>query len=192
MNMDRYDEEIFNFLTERKNFEAMLKVNSKFRIIREQLLHQFWNQVAVILNKKLIGNTNNWKVLNPNNKENPKAKLMIYKDAWKQKENLPFVGVAWEGLFSNSYSGVYNNIESKLIDSEKLKNALDDLRIRLDFQRDTNWWPMWRRGPYNFSIDNDLVNILPDRLNTSAEEYSDILLKILAEVEPIIDHVLWN
>jgi hypothetical protein len=188
--MDKYEEEIYKFLTERTNFEAMLKVNSNFRFIKDELLRQFWNKVAAGLNSKINIDVNKWKVLNPQNKQHPKAKLIVYKEIWRQSETHPFVGVAWEGLYLNPYFGVYNNLDCKLINSDKLRTSLEDIRFRLSFQVDTNWWPMWQYGRYNFSEDNNLVNILPDSLETSAEEYSDSLIRLLNEVEVIIDKVV--
>ncbi len=190
--MDKYEQEMYNFLTERTNFEAMLKVMSQFRFVKEELLRNFWNQVHFFLSDKSNDGTNKWQILNPTNKENPKAKLIVYKNMWRQNAAHPFVGVAWEGLFGNAYLGVYNDINSKSINSEKLRKALEDIKNQLGYLVDTDWWPMWQHGPYNFSVDSDLVYILPDRLAGTAEEYADKLLQLLHKVETIIDTVVLN
>jgi hypothetical protein len=190
--MDKYEQEIFNFLTQRENFEAMLKVNNHFGMVKDNLLQNFWNLVATKLQEKIRElPLPNWRLINPQKKDRNDAKLLIYKDSWKlQNETHPFVGVASEHLYTNAYYGVWCNMHSKSIDNPKLKDALSDLRNRLNFKVDTNWWPLWVHGQYNFSSDTYITYILPDRVDTAAEEYAECLISLLPDASKVIDDVM--
>src|SRR5882757_3352488 len=144
--MDKYEQEIFQFLTIRENFEARLKVNEHFSIVKEELLINFWNKVAAKAEEMLQFLYGYMYVFNPPNKERGDAKLIVYKKEWKQSEVHPFVGIAWEHLYTNTYYGVWSNIKSTGIDSIKLRAALDQVRGTLGYRVEANWWPLWQYG----------------------------------------------
>ena len=187
--MDKYETEIYNFLIQKDNFEAMLKVYSHFSFVKEGLLNSFWNKVANALTEKLKDKPR-WKIKNPENKERSDAKLLIYKDEWKLNENHPFVGIGWEHLFTNTYYGVWSHRDSKNIDNAALKNGLDSYKKDLKFRDDPNWWFLWTNGPHNFAVNEDLIDILPDKADAIADEYVRLLCVIVGKCEEIIDEVL--
>jgi|GEM_PF-3135745 len=190
--MDKYEQEVFNFLTQRDNFESMIKVVNHYSRIRKQVLESFWNQVADNLLSRVKEINDYWEIINPPNKDDKNAKLIIYKKLWKNNEQYPFVGVAWERLSAHSYYGVWSDIKSSLINSPKLKQALDSWRNEINFETDNSWWYLWSHGKYDFNIQNDLVFILPDVAASAAEEYADNLLSLLSKAEIIIDTVISN
>lgn len=181
--------EIYNFLTQKDNFEAMIKVCSHFSFVKESLLNSFWNKVASALAEKLRDKPE-WKIINPENKERNDAKLLIYKDSWQLDEKYPFVGIGWEHLFTNTYYGVWSHRDSKNINNAALKIQLDSYKRELKFRDDPNWWFLWTNGPQNFAVNEDLVYILPDKANAVAEEYVKSLCAIVDKCEKIIDEVL--
>jgi len=185
--MNKYEEELYNFLTLRENFEAMLKVNSQFSIVKERLLADFWNHVATILESKVKELSPKWRVLNPPNKERGDAKLIVYKDDWIINGKHPFVGVAWEHLHTQPYFGVWADIHSPKIDDALLDKNLENLRLENKFRRDTSWWPLWEYSGDKFSTDSGLSNILPDNMANTVETYTLPIMSLLPKVENFID-----
>lgn len=186
--MDKYEQEIFNFLAQRENFEAMLRLNNTYPIVKTNLLEQFWNLVAEKLEKKLADIEGMWQLYNPPNKEHHQAKLIIYKQSWQLNSNERVIGIAWEHLYTQPYFGVWYNIDSKKLNPDKLISQLEQVRNKNAMKIDTGWWPAWKYGEYILSNDANVTSILPDIRDSTAEMYSVALINLIPDVEKLIDN----
>ncbi len=188
--MDKYEQELYNFLTQEMNFGTMLKVINQFKQVRENLLDEFWNGVYDKLVKSINIKNGNWKVFNPGNKVHSNAKLIIYKDAWIDNGQHPFAGVAWENLFANSYFGVWVNMDSNKVDYAFIDSNLQNMRNINGYKTEKQWWPLWKYGKYDFSNNSELLYILPEKSDPIINDYAELLLTLLPDVEGYIDAMI--
>jgi len=188
--MDKYEQEMFNFLTQRENFEAMLRMKTAYTSVRLHLLEQFWALVIDKLEKKLIAIKGDWKVYNPPNKQHDHAKVVVYKESWllHSISDHPFVGLAWEHLYTKPFYGVWYDVKSNKINAQKLINDLLSVSREYKMSQESEWWPAWKYGEYFLSDDADISNILPDLRDITAEMYAGALVNLLPGVERVVDN----
>jgi hypothetical protein len=185
--MDQYEQELYNFLIQENNFNTMVKIMDQYQMVKENLLHDFWNKVSEKIYTLLSTRKGDWQVLNPNNKERSDAKLILYKAHWKGNESHPFVGVAWEKLFGNPYYGVWVNMDSNKINFDLVDTKIQSIRKDYNYRRDHTWWPLWQFGGLNFSNNSELNKILPNRSEYLATEYAEKLIQLAGFVEESIN-----
>ena len=186
--MDAYEVEIYKFLTQRENFENMVRVMDNYDMVRRKLIQDFWELVFTKLGKLNAEHGDMWEIKFYEDLFYKYSKLFIYKETWKIEHGLPALSIAWERLaFSTAYYGVWINNESKVMDTNAIRRYAQGLDMAKDFEKPTDFWGFWSEGNYDFSKPSDLVNILPDKQEETATEYARTIFELAVTLEVELD-----
>ena len=158
--LDAYQTEIYEFLTQRENFENMLKVREKYDIVRKQLLDEFWDMVRE-KTELLLNDKNKWSVyLYDLDGDYPRC--FISKKAWIKNDN-EAIAVGWmrKKLKANPFFGVWLNEDTKELDFDKIRAHGKKLEALKGFDTTGEWWVGWKYGSVKLDEPDGLRQILP-------------------------------
>lgn len=169
----------------------MLKVIEHQDMIRENLILDFWDLVRQELDNLNETRNNKWQIEMDEDYLDKDSSLYLIKDTWKiGKEDLIF-SVEWGGLSNKFFYGVWINVDlHETWKTEKIKTTLKTKSKKMGFNSD-KYYPMYNYyGNYNFNDFDDLVHILPDKRETLATEFANILLKFANDMEKDLDEMV--
>ena len=185
---DKYEKEMYDFLTHPENFENMMKVMELKDMVRENLIVEFWELVIKKMESLNESAGKKWLVLGPKNKEaffEKHATINLIKPEWEDEKKVSPMGVAWQAISTSFYYGIWAEPESNRIDSLRVREHFKKLDMA-GFKSD-QWWPMFAHSGYHFQNLKDLEHILPDRRDDLAEEYANLVFDLAEKREKDLD-----
>jgi hypothetical protein len=181
--MNNYEEEIFNFLTTRQNFENVIRVREHWDMIQQKLLIDFWDLVIEKIDKGLEELNLEWKTFLKGSYSVSNSSIWLFKKEWEvNTEETPPIRLEWQAMmFSTLHYGITVNLNSKLWNPSKMFSFLrEDINIQ-KHQSNGNWYPYYVDAPYSFETPKGLLRILPENRDEIANEYANTLLKLIDE-----------
>lgn len=206
--MDKYEEEMFNFLTIEENLKGLIIAKNQFNNVRKGLIVNFWNRVRNNLSAYFI-DSNRWEVKLDSNIFEQYSKLyLIDKSIYSIHTGHPLVFFCWESLAASySYYGFCINRSLPEVDKSKVFDIISQERSslknhELSVYESSDLWPLLA-GDRQFDLSNDqiLLQIIPSKQEELAKKFADQLIdlfnlmqnsyeRILMECESIKRHQL--
>ncbi len=178
----KYDEKIFEFLTEtEENFSAACEISENFPKIKERFIKEFWEEVKGELERK---NEKGWDIKKEGDTMNKNANLGFW-----------FAGgdirVIFGGLSSekSNYYGLWRNYDNKEEFKEKIELYDSEIKkLKDDKEMISNDWRLaYKDTGYDFKTRETLRRILPHNRSEFASELANLLFEFTEEIEePII------
>jgi len=188
--MDTYEKEMYDFLTQRDNFENMVKVLGMKDMIRENLVVDFWDAVyekLVELNKA----NNIWEVKKPKTNQGyfqgEDSSVFLYKKSWMVNEKDSPVVIGWASLANKMFYGIWVYYDKSHFDNQRVIEAVRPKAYEKKFESNDIWPLSSKTYDYNFMEFNQLDHILPDRREALAKEFAKTLFHLAEEFESILD-----
>lgn len=187
--MSNYEKEMFQFLTTEENLKGLIIAKNHFPLVKEKLLHNFWNQVYVNIQLGIKAHEN-WEVKRDGNLTKWNSKIYIKeRDDHIFENGFPSMIFCWERLmvdypyFCFWYNEDYNEYDSRLSKDYIARCKQSNFQ---DFEGPINWFFLWKGDEkINFSNDNGLFHITPELYLDKAKEFSDAIIDLFANC---IDH----
>lgn len=187
--MDVYDREIYKFLTQKENFNQMLKVLEHADMVARNLIQEFWDLVYDKLLSWSAVSDHGWEIFKPDDYFQTYSQLIITKNLWKLGEESPFY-LTWESLSGDIHYGlkfVREKIPSNLVQIEE-----EIRKIQLEKGNNGNKWGwalLFNEKKYNFNdiTMKSLTDIIPEYRDQTAEDMANILINLAEELESNLD-----
>jgi len=195
MNKNTYEEEIFKFFSDEKNFENLLKLYGIFPKVKEKIIEKFIEKFIDQSNEKI--NQNQKKFHIERNKINPKI-IDIYKPEWKKDGQFPPLCFCYYIYHNHPYFGIKHFSESKsLLFSDAISHR--SLLGNIDFMKDLNLtdddgiYIAWKRNSLaisNFTQDEFLKNLLPLKNSWIIDGFVGDIEKIVENGTQFVEEIL--
>jgi len=194
--MNEYKREMFQFLTQRENFETMAEIVDQYESVAETLVAEFWMIVKDTCIRKLNESSlDDWTVSLDKDVFSTYSKLSLYKTTWKVYSNEPIIGIVIEKLARNPYYGLWLNRNNKAPwDLSKIKSEFRKNKPE-NFNADNHeWWAFYLETHYNFMKSSSLKNIIPERRDETADNIASDVMVLVKELNaqyiPAINSIL--
>jgi hypothetical protein len=180
-----YEDEIFNFLTSKENYIALVKAKEHFPKVKKRLIETLWQKVFVGL-KEHYDQSQMWLVRKDSNIENALSKVYIYPQniEWVKSNDLPAYFIGWERLSkSDPYYGFWINEQSQEYSFQTImeycREHKKDIAPEMDDPEDGEWWPFWvGLEDLNFDKEETLTLILPHKLDDTVNRFVRNIINI--------------
>ena len=187
--MDKFEKEMFEFLTQEENLKGLIIAKNQFNIVSETLIKTLWDKVAANLSlemKRFPG----WEVKTDKQISDSHSKIYLHdKELNLQKDGLPAMFFGWERLSrSYPYFGFFVNLASEDFKVNEMVPYLADHKpdFAKEFKGQDGGWLFWDQDKQlDFNIDNTLINIIPAKVDEKAKELSDMLLDLFINMQDI-------
>ncbi len=193
--MNKFDEDLYEFITTPDNFEASFEIANKFEVFKKKIIEDFWQKVIenIELNIQLDKRTElkDWIISDENIIVNNGC-LGIYNDKYCSEK---LICTSVETCFQNWSSGnivvgLYFNSQEKIKGLNKnniiaycKKNVSNDWKL----SSPTYDLPIYKRMKENFNSYDTLRKILPSEGDFLAKEYAQTLIDTHIELYPLIE-----
>lgn len=189
--MDEYEREIYQFLTHKENFDQMLKVLEHADMVANTLIREFWDLVYEKLTAWNVEQGGRWRLIKENYFERW-SKMGITKQAWLMADESPLFRIAWESLSQDIHYGLQFLPNEQEHDVRKMQAEIEKIRSSQGTKGNQYGWALvtyYRR--YNFGTDHmkDLVHILPEKRETTAMEFANLLTTMAEMLESDLDRI---
>ena len=181
--MSHYEDELYKFITEPKNFEFAYEIKDKYGDIEERLKKEFWNKVKSYCDTECPKSLS----LKTNDDFVDGAEPHLYYD----KDNWEFFGIGLLYLMSEPIYGIYfnklkNRTENTIIKYANDLKILDDFNIESD---EEDRYFAWKNTNHDFQNLNlsVLKKILPNKQDEMVKLYGNYLINLAKEIEDTID-----
>jgi len=193
-----YEEEVYTYFTQPKNFKTMLKVAEHSGKVTKRLIESFWSELEAKLRDKLQPLNTGWTVEISNTWDYKWIKLRAFKESWKLNSQRPEVAFAFECIRKGDhpYVGINIHRDSTNIDVQKMRSLIIDLEELKSYETDANQsWARWKF--LSFILDKeDLCLLLPsnreETLNSLAEEVLLLIDLVSDKIDRLIDECKLN
>ena len=176
--MNKYEEEVFQFITKEENFETAFEIYQKMPAIKNKLIENFWKSVMNNLTSKIM-NTD-FKAKISSNVFETYSKCYLFLDG------LGDFRIQYEKLYDKVYLGLWvwdgSEVERRLSKEKDIYNILRSDKI-LNGWSQNKWWWAWKYTTYDFNAYETLKKTLlgsPD-LDSFAEEVAADLFNLAVE-----------
>lgn len=188
--MDKFDREIFDFLTEPEHFNQMLKVQKHFWMVRHNLLEEFWKLVLVKVQEKIGDQSEKWHAKRNYKVDARWSSLWLVKEDWRKDvkgESMP-LAISWESLCQDVHYGVWIKNDSKVWDPVRMREQGFKIAKQHKMDTDKHYWPVkYYPKEYDFNHHQNLKHILPTVREETASEFANILWDIATTFEAELD-----
>jgi len=176
--MDKFEEEIFDYLTEEDNFRPAYEIHQFFPEVKKKLITDFWNLVSKSL--KIKTNDTNWEVEIYDNIFDRYSKMGLHLDNQYNKD----LRVIFERLHGNVYYGLWINKKSTDLNVPKINDYANTIEGLKEIESPNNAY--WLGSAYldqDFQNLHTLESILPDKREILVDEYSNLLFEFAEDFE---------
>ncbi len=195
--MDKYEEEMFNFLTIEDNLKGLIIAKNQFKNVRERLIKNFWKSVQNDLKANLKDPTR-WEVKIDSNIFVQYSKLyLLDKSLVNKPDTHPLVFFCWEELsFDNPCYGLCTNTRLPDTDRKKVFDIVSHessafLNNELSSFKKSDLWPLYADvHQYDLSNDQTLLQIIPTKQEELAKQFSDQLINLFNLLQDIYERIL--
>lgn len=179
--MNNYEEEMFQFLTEEKNFLTMSKLAAQYPIITLKLKDNLWDAVLKALQSDDELKDLNFKIWPHGKRTDTRGKILIQKENCPTgKDGLPLVAIAIQRLSLNDFPffGPWINRDMKEYAIENIYDHLKNSKPKskeVFASDDDNWFPFYGQFDINFKNVEDHLKLTGNRLDATV---SDIVIRV--------------
>lgn len=189
-----YEDKLIEFFSDEENFINMVKVASHLDVVSTKIIRNFWSSLEHTLNLQLRNKSNFWNVKFSDDFNVNHCKLWAYKNSWVGKNGYPLIAIAFENLHRKKrpYVGIFIFAnQTEYYDISKLTYQIRQLDISKAYSVDKNpWWCIWEFTSVDFLEDKNLVNLLPQNVNTVLENFAERAIILIDSFEIEIDKIL--
>jgi hypothetical protein len=194
--MNKYEEEMFDFLVTEENLQALIIAKNQFPLVRERLIQNFWNKVFGNVKNGLI-EYENWEVKLEENITKWYSKLYIKeKNVFIFENHLPSFIFCWQRLNQNyPFYGFWINEQTNEFDVTKVKEYIGSIQKEnfAEYHGYDDWFLLWEGvESFNFSNDETLLQIIPSLLEEKAKDFSDRILDLFEKCQIHYNHIQTN
>jgi hypothetical protein len=191
--MDKYEKEMFDFLTQEENLNGLIIAKNQFNTVSEVLAKSLWAKVSGNLEKHLE-NQKEWVVRSDKQITDPHSKIYLHDNQQKsQKDGLPSMFFGWERLTrSYPYYGFFLNKDSDQFKAEEIRKYLLEKKheIANGMKGPDGGWLFWDQdSQIDFNIDKTLLNLIPAKVDSKALELSQMLIDLFEKMRPVYNQV---
>jgi hypothetical protein len=193
--MEKWEEDIFSFLTEKEHFESLIKIAPYYEKVKKELLSQFWEAVYQKI-QAFVKSKDGWQVSKPNDIFERNAHILLYKNSWVPQGEWASISLGWEWLtFSKPFFCLLINHDSKVLDIEKamregelLINMVNE-KFNFELEGNYGWWAFWQYAEIDFNTDTEFIKILPDNRELLIDSFSNTIINLANFLEKDLDRI---
>ena len=187
--MEDYKKPIYDFLTQKENFDKMASLLNSYDEIKKQLLTEFWNLVKQKLDSDNAVSGSKWIVHLVEDIFTKYSRIYLSKEKWMIHKGNPLMCVSWENLTkSPPRCGIWLNYDANVLDIEQVKKHAQNHPISNTFMKDSNgWWAFWQNGNIHFHQPQDIGKILPDEREGYVNEHAETIFNLATTMETELD-----
>jgi hypothetical protein len=184
--MDAYEQEIYRFLSQPKNYDNMVKVIDHQDLVYRNVVSDFWDAVLVRLNELNTEYNNKWEILIEEDYFSRWSNLWMKLPAWQDDDEGTPICASWESLHRDAHYGVWINGDSEKWDIKAIKELFEKENYCKEMGGANKHWACKEYIDYDLTNLRDLRHFLPEVRESKVEEYSNLIFDCAETMESLM------